>query len=191
MNYLAELEAITAIHRETLCRLKFTAFDVDGVLTDGTLHYQANGEATKIFSVKDGVGLKLLTDMGIHVAVITAKDSDMVRRRMMDLGIRNYFPGTKNKLEVVSKLAGDHELTLDQFCYVGDDMVDLPVLSAVGMSICPKDAYPLVRQESKIVLEVEGGKGVARAVADILLYARGKYQQAYQLTTSPTFERKR
>lgn len=191
MSYLAELDSLTKAHRASLCKIKLAAFDVDGVLTDGMLHYQADGEATKIFNVKDGVGLKLLADMGIQVAVISAKQSAMVERRMQDLGVANYFPGTKDKLKVINKLASDHQLTLEQCCYVGDDMVDLPVLGAVGMSICPNDAYPLVRQEAKIVLPTGGGQGVARIVADSILYAQDNYQKAYQLSTLPEFERKR
>lgn len=191
MTYLAELSDLAGAHSVALADIKMVVFDVDGVLTSGHLHYQAQGEAIKVFHVRDGVGLKLLQDMGIHVAVVTAKDSDMVHRRISEMGIAHYVPGCKDKRSAVARLAQELNLELSQCCFVGDDMVDLPAMMDVGVSVCPKDAYPLVSEKADIALTVNGGQGVARLVCDLILNAQGRCEEAYQLTTTETFERKR
>ena len=191
MTYLDRIERLIGSHQEKLADIKLVAFDVDGVLTNGELHYQADGEVMKVFHVKDGVGLKLLQDFGLEVVVVSAKDSAMVKKRMCDLGIDSYFPGSKNKLAVISSLCDKRGISLDQCAFVGDDMVDVPVMSATGVSFCPRDAYELVAEKADIVLDLDGGKGVARMVADMLLVAKNEYDQAYQLATTSLFERKR
>ena len=97
MTYLDRIERLIGTHQEKLADIKLVAFDVDGVLTNGELHYQADGEVMKVFHVKDGVGLKLLQDFGLEVVVVSAKDSPMVKKRMCDLGIDSYFPGSKKQ----------------------------------------------------------------------------------------------
>jgi 3-deoxy-D-manno-octulosonate 8-phosphate phosphatase (KDO 8-P phosphatase) len=175
----------------TIQNISLVVFDVDGVLTDGRLYYGSTGEELKVFNVKDGVGLKLLPDQNIQVAVVTAKDSAMVTQRMNDLGISHYFKGVKDKLSVVNKLCNTLNINPEQVCYVGDDMVDLPVMQKVGVSICPADAHTLIQMNASIVLPIGGGQGVARLVCDLILNSKGILQQAYQLATTPHFERDR
>jgi 3-deoxy-D-manno-octulosonate 8-phosphate phosphatase (KDO 8-P phosphatase) len=170
---------------------RLVVFDVDGVLTDGRLFYTDSGESLKAFHVRDGVGLKLLSDMGIAVAIVTAKDSAMVAKRVSELGIQHYFPGTKNKKETVTVLAKHLAIELEDVVFIGDDMVDVPAMSIVGASFCPNDAYSYVQQLVDEVLPVSGGQGVARYVCDLVLTAQGKYDQAYNLTMDAAFERKR
>jgi 3-deoxy-D-manno-octulosonate 8-phosphate phosphatase (KDO 8-P phosphatase) len=191
MTYLAELDAYIDPVKESLKRVRLVIFDVDGVLTDGHLNYNDIGESLKRFHVRDGVGLKLLADMGVHVAIVTAKDSLMVKNRMNELGIQHYFPGVKDKLELTLKLASSLNVGLEECAFVGDDMVDLPPMQAVGISFCPSDAYPLISEMADIVLAVPGGKGVARLVCDILLQSKGQFEAAYQLASSSAFERNR
>ncbi|MDB9894945.1 HAD-IIIA family hydrolase [Reinekea forsetii] len=171
--------------------IKLVVFDVDGVLTDGRLYYSAQGEALKVFNVKDGVGIKLLNDCQVQVAIMTAKDSPMVAQRMADLGIKHYFAGVKDKRFQLDALATQEALAPAQLCFVGDDMVDLPAMSLAGVGICPADAYSLVRQAADLVTPMEGGQGVARFVCDLILRAQGQYDRAYEQAMTPQFEKNR
>lgn len=191
LTYLDNLVAETLPLKSKLSDVALVVFDVDGVLTDGRLYYGPDGEELKVFNVKDGVGLKLLPDQNIHIAVVTAKSSDMVTRRMEDLGVSRYFKGVKDKLAVVNELCADLNIGLEKVCYVGDDMVDLKVMEQVGLSVCPADAYALVQKNTDIVLPVSGGEGVARLVCDLILNAKGLMKDAYQLAATPHFERDR
>jgi 3-deoxy-D-manno-octulosonate 8-phosphate phosphatase (KDO 8-P phosphatase) len=176
---------------DKLRQIKLVVFDVDGVLTDGKLYYSTTGEATKVFHVRDGVGLKLLGDMGISVAVITAKNSPMVAKRMQELGIQHYFAGVKNKKTQVEELAASLSVSLDNIAFVGDDMVDVPAMQIVTLSMCPNDAYEYVREGVDHIVPVAGGMGVARYVCDLILKEQGLYQKAYEKSMSAEFERNR
>ena len=171
--------------------IKLVVFDVDGVLTDGRLYYAPQGEALKVFHVKDGVGIKLLQDCQVQVAIMTAKDSPMVAQRMADLGIKHYFAGVKDKRFQLDALATQEGLAPAQLCFVGDDMVDLPAMSLAGVGICPADAYRLVRQAADLVTPMAGGQGVARYVCDLILMAQGQYDRAYEQAMTPQFEKNR
>ncbi|WP_320822601.1 HAD-IIIA family hydrolase [Reinekea sp.] len=171
--------------------IKLVVFDVDGVLTDGRLYYSPTGEALKVFNVKDGVGIKLLRDCQVQVAIMTAKDSSMVAKRMADLGIEHYFPGVKDKGLQLDALATRQGLDSAQLCFVGDDMVDLPAMAIAGVGICPQDAYSLVRQAADLITPMGGGQGVARYVCDVILQAKGQYESAYQMAMAPQFEKDR
>ncbi|PTY36653.1 3-deoxy-manno-octulosonate-8-phosphatase [Saccharospirillum sp. MSK14-1] len=177
--------------KQTLASIRLVAFDVDGVLTDGKLYYGADGEALKVFHVRDGVGMKLLADHGIAVAVVSAKDSPMLARRMRDLGIQHYFPGCRDKLQCVRELSQELAIAMNQTVFIGDDMVDLKVMAECGLGIAPLDAYPVVRDQADWVLSSRGGEGVAREVADLILNAQNQYDDAYSLAATPGFERKR
>jgi 3-deoxy-D-manno-octulosonate 8-phosphate phosphatase (KDO 8-P phosphatase) len=191
MTYLDKLTREVEPIKEALSQIKLVAFDVDGVLTNGELHYSASGEATKIFHVRDGVGLKLLSDIGIVVVIISAKKSEMLERRIAELGVKEYVLGAKNKLVVLSEIADRHSIALSECCFVGDDIVDIKPMEKSGISFAPSNAYPLVSEVADITLDVKGGEGVARKVADYLLAAQGAYETAYQLASSEKFERDR
>lgn len=182
---------MTSAVQQKLADLRLVAFDVDGVLTDGRLYYGAEGEVLKVFHVRDGVGMKLLADHKVAVAVISAKDSPMLARRMSDLGVQHYFPGTSDKQQCLLELCQTLAISQQQAAFVGDDMVDLRVMDVCGLGIAPADAYPVVRDNADIVLTCRGGEGVAREVADLILTAQDQYQQAYSVAATPVFERKR
>lgn len=169
--------------------IKLAVFDVDGVLTDGTLVYGANGEEVKHFNVKDGVGLKLLPLYGIAVAVISAKSSAPLTKRMQDLAIQHFYPATHDKWQCLQRLMTELELTPEQVCYVGDDVIDLKVMQRVGLSIAPADAFWLVKEHSHYQTQAAGGQGVAREVADLLLASRMDLTEAYRRAMLPEFER--
>ncbi len=191
MTYLDKLGSLLCNAPNTITDIRLVVFDVDGVLTDGRLYYTAEGESIKAFHVRDGVALKLLSDVGISVAIMTAKDSPMVRKRVEQLGVQHYFCGVKDKSKALKELVQRLGITEKKACFVGDDMVDLPPMHLSGLSICPNDAYGMVRDSVDIVLPVNGGCGVARMVCDLLLAAEDRLEECYQMTTQPEFERSR
>lgn len=170
--------------------LKLVIFDVDGVLTDGGMYYDGEGEAIKRFNVKDGVALKLLPKWGINVAVITAKDSAPLRKRMSDLEIKHVYYGCHNKAAAFDELMEKLKLEPEQVAYVGDDVIDLQVMPKVGVSVCPSDAHTLLLRHCDITLKRGAGQGVAREVADLVLSTRMKLETAYELASRPEFEKK-
>jgi len=170
--------------------LKLVIFDVDGVLTDGGLWYADAGEQVKRFNVKDGVAMKLLPKWGIDVAVITAKDSAPLRKRMRDLGVTHFYPGCHNKAEAFDEIASALGVAPEQAAYVGDDVIDLQVMPKVGVAFCPADAHVLVQRHSHFVLAKAAGQGVAREVADVILATRMSLESAYEWAQQPEFEKK-
>ena len=169
--------------------IKLVVFDVDGVLTDGTLSYSALGEEVKHFNVKDGVGIKLLSYFEVATAVISAKNSAPLTKRMQDLNVQHFYPGSKDKWPVLENLLAELSLSAEQVCYVGDDVIDLKVMKRVGLSITPQDGFWLVREQADIITEAAGGKGVAREVADLILGARMPLAEAYIKAMLPEFEK--
>ena len=160
-------------------QIKLLIFDVDGVLTDGMLSYGPEGELFKQFNVKDGVGIKLLQQQGISVAVITAKDSGPLTRRMNDLAVEHFYPGCNNKLEAFAELLDVLSLDSEQAAYVGDDVIDLPVMTRVGLSIAVQDAHAFVKKSADYITIAKGGQGVAREVADLILDAQFDLDKLY------------
>ncbi len=174
---------------EALNSLELVVFDVDGVLTDGGLLYGENGELLKRFNVKDGVALKLLPKWGVDVAIITAKDSPPLRKRMQDLGIKHFYPGCHNKADAFNELIERLNIDKKHTAYVGDDVIDLQVMPSVGVSFCPADAHVLLTRFCAISLFAGGGQGVAREVADIILASRMSLESAYGVAMKPEFEK--
>jgi 3-deoxy-D-manno-octulosonate 8-phosphate phosphatase (KDO 8-P phosphatase) len=161
-------------------KIKLVIFDVDGVLTDGMLSYGANGELFKQFNVKDGVGIKLLQQCGILVAVITAKDSSPLRLRMKDLSVEHFYPGCHDKLVAFAQLLTKLSFSCEQVAYVGDDVIDLAVMERVGLSIAVQDAHNFVKKQADYITTSKGGQGVAREVADLILGAQFDLEQLYR-----------
>lgn len=173
---------------QQLQRIKLVVFDVDGVLTDGRLCYGAQGEMLKCFNVKDGVALKLLPKWGIQVAVISAKGSESLQKRMQDLGVQHFYPNSHNKKEVLSELLSSMAVSFSDVAYVGDDVIDLQVMPLVGLPLCPYDAHILVQRHCEQILRTKGGNGVAREVCDLILASRMSLEAAYEIAEKPEFE---
>ena len=159
-------------HKDKLNKIKMLALDIDGTLTSGDLIYTANGEFIKTFNVKDGLGLKLLQEKGIIVAVISARKSSIVEFRMKELGIRFLYQGVEDKYSLVDGLTSQFMLCWDNVAYVGDDLTDIPVLEKVGFSACPSDAVDDVITKCHYTTQQPGGKGAVREVADLILKSR-------------------
>lgn len=170
--------------------LKLVIFDVDGVLTDGSMYYDGQGEMFKRFNVKDGVALKLLPKWGVEVAVITAKDSAPLHKRIGDLGIKHFYYGCHDKAAAFDELMQVLQLEPEQVAYVGDDVIDLQVMPKIGISMCPVDAHTLLLRHCDITLKRAAGQGVAREVADLVLATRMGLEEAYELAKRPEFEQK-
>jgi 3-deoxy-D-manno-octulosonate 8-phosphate phosphatase (KDO 8-P phosphatase) len=166
-------------------KIKLVIFDVDGVLTDGMLNYGPEGELFKQFNVKDGVGIKLLQQQGISVAVITAKDSKPLSQRMTDLSVRFFYPACNDKETAFNELLERLSLQKEQVAYVGDDVIDLPVMQQVGLAIAVRDAHAFVKNSADYITLTKGGQGVAREVADLILDAQFDLEQLYgQMVTA-------
>jgi 3-deoxy-manno-octulosonate cytidylyltransferase (CMP-KDO synthetase) len=160
--------------RGRLQQLGLLAFDVDGVLTDGTLHYGAQGEVHKSFDVRDGLGLQLLQRDGVEVAVVSTRSSGALAQRVADLGIRHFLPGADEKAAAVLALARELGVPPEDIGYAGDDLPDLEVFRLVGLRIAVADAHPRVRESADWVTRASGGRGAVREVADAVLEARAR-----------------
>ena len=158
-------------------RIKLMIFDVDGVLTDGSLHYGAEGEALKTFNVHDGLGIKLLQEAGVQTAIISARISAQVTRRAADLGISHLHQGGHDKLTPFNALLDKTGLTAEQVGFIGDDIVDLPILGRVGFAVAVPNGRAEVLARAHHVTAAHGGRGAVREVCELLLRAQGSYER--------------
>ncbi len=161
-------------------KIKLIVFDVDGVLTDGKLYLGENGNEYKAFNTRDGLGLVMLKNAGYHVAVITGRSSKIVSERMEALGINYLYQGQENKKEALMDILGKLGLSPEESAYLGDDLIDLPAMNRVGLSIAVNDAHPFVIKSAHAVTENRGGKGAAREVCEFILKAQGKLDDILQ-----------
>lgn len=155
--------------------IKLALFDVDGVLTDGTLNYGAGGEQTKAFNALDGHGLKMLQSAGIVVGIISARSSPALQTRMSDLGIEHSYLGVNDKKAVFATLVSQLNLNKQQCSFTGDDVIDMPVMSECGLKFSVLNGHFIVRDYADWVAPFSGGRGAVRAVCDVLLYSQKKY----------------
>lgn len=154
--------------------LKLMAFDVDGVLTDGSLFYTEDGKELKAFNTLDGQGLKMLQKAGIRLAIITGRKSGCVEHRARNLGIDLLYQGVEDKRQVMSTLVRKLGYSFAEAGYMGDDVVDLPVMRACGFSAAPGNAHELVKRHASYTTQREGGRGAVREACEYLLQARGQ-----------------
>lgn len=158
---------------ERAARIRLVIFDVDGVLTDGSLFLGDDGQEYKAFNSRDGHGMVTLQETGVLLAVITGRTSEVVRLRMESLGIAHVYQGRRDKLPAFDELKGALGLTDGEIAFVGDDVVDLPIMRRVGLAIAVADAHPLVRQHAHWSTGMAGGRGAAREVCELILEAQG------------------
>ncbi len=159
---------------EKAAQVRLLIFDVDGVLTDGSLFLGDDGQEYKAFHSRDGHGIKMLMGHGVEVAIITGRSSQVVEHRMMNLGVTRVYQGQLDKTKAFAALLADMELQPEQVAYVGDDVVDLPVMRKVGLAIAVQDAHALVKQHAHWQTPNGGGRGAARDVCEMILEAQGK-----------------
>jgi 3-deoxy-D-manno-octulosonate 8-phosphate phosphatase (KDO 8-P phosphatase) len=166
-------------------KLKLMAFDVDGVMTDGSLYYTDEGIEIKAFNTLDGHGLKMLQQSGVAVAIITGRRARCVELRAQNLGIKHLFQGVENKLEQMQALLDELLIHPEEAGYMGDDIVDLPVMTALGFSATPADGHALVNRHANFVTTRGGGRGAVREVCDFILHAQGKLEPALAAYLTP------
>ncbi|OBX37269.1 3-deoxy-D-manno-octulosonate 8-phosphate phosphatase KdsC [Halomonas elongata] len=160
---------------DRLRQVRLLALDVDGVLSDGRLYFQTDGDEIKAFHTLDGHGIKLVQAAGIEVALITGRDSPMVSRRASALGITHLHQGISHKLPVLRQLCERLGIELDQVAYCGDDMPDLAAIHQSGVGISVPGAPSYIRQHADWVTERPGGHGAVREICDALLQAQGQW----------------
>lgn len=168
--------------KQRAAQIKLLIFDVDGVLTDGSMLFTEEGKLYKAFYAQDGLGMMMLQRTGVTIAVISGGDpSAAVERRMNHLGIKYIFQGHQKKLPVYQKLCEELSLTANQTAYVGDDLNDIPVLKVAGLGVAVANAHPLLQQYAHWQTERTGGRGAAREVCELIMQAQGTWttQQAH------------
>lgn len=153
--------------------IKLLLFDVDGVLTDGTIWMDGSGEVLKGFHVQDGLAVALLRAHGVRCGVLSGKSSAALDARIAQLGFDVAVTGHLGKRDALDSIIADQEVSLDEVAYVGDDVVDLPLAGEVATFYAPRDAHQLVLSAADVVLSSRGGRGAAREAAEHLLSARG------------------
>jgi len=157
-------------------KVKVMIFDVDGVLTDGTLTYDADGEVTKTFYVLDGLGIQMLNKTGVKTAIISARNSPIVVKRAKDLGIHHVHQGMHDKRVALATLLQETGVTAEECGYIGDDVIDLPLLLRVGFAVTVPTGHAEVQHRAHYVTRAAGGRGAVREVCDMIMRAQGTYE---------------
>jgi 3-deoxy-D-manno-octulosonate 8-phosphate phosphatase (KDO 8-P phosphatase) len=164
--------------REKAEKIQWIFLDVDGVLTDGGIIYDSRGGESKIFHVRDGHGIKLAQRAGLRFAFITGRASEIVSWRARELGVEEVHQGAKKKLEAYDEITQRLRLTDEKIAYIGDDLIDIPVLQRVGLSAVVSDADVETRAQADLILSYCGGRGAVREFVEIILKAQGKWEEA-------------
>lgn len=159
-------------------QVRLMGFDIDGVMTDGRLYFSPAGDELKAFFTRDGLGLKMLADAGVKLAIITGRDSPIVARRAENLGIRLVLQGVENKRAAMAALLEREGLCFAEAGYMGDDIVDLDVMAACAFSATVADGHSLVRQLADVVATAPAGAGAVREICELILAAQGNWQRA-------------
>ncbi len=150
--------------------------DVDGVLTNGTIVYTDAGEEHKCINTQDGLGIRLLLQEGIRVVLISGRDSTAVTGRARDLGLTDVYQGIDDKVAVFEKLVQERTIAPEEVCFVGDDLVDLPLLTRVGFAVAVANAVEDVKQNADYITTNAGGRGAVREVCELILKSQGKWE---------------
>ena len=156
--------------------IRLLILDVDGVLTDGRLYFDAKGETLKVFHVRDGHGLKMAQRAGVEVAFVSGRRSDATYHRAKELGISRFHEGVRDKVAVMEEITAAMQIQPAEVAAVGDDLVDLPLMARVGLSVAVADAVPEVLAAAHWVTSLPGGRGAVREVCDLLIKAQGKWE---------------
>lgn len=173
-----QFDKLPATVLERARNTRLVIFDIDGVLTDGSLFYDNQGQEYKAFNSKDGHGIRMLLESGLEMALITGRKSELVLHRADNLKVPRdrIWQGYRDKRPAFDDLLAKTGLKAENIAYVGDDVVDLPVMAQVGFAIAVQDAHYFVRQHAHWVTEATGGRGAAREVCELLLHTQGKLQ---------------
>jgi 3-deoxy-D-manno-octulosonate 8-phosphate phosphatase (KDO 8-P phosphatase) len=161
-------------------RIRLLILDIDGVLTDGSLYFDAKGETLKVFNVQDGHGIKMAQRGGIEVALVSGRHSDAAFHRARELSINRFYESVRDKVAILEQLQAALKVTAPEVAAVGDDLVDLPLFHRVGLGVAVADAVPEAKAAAHWVTSRPGGKGAVREVCDLILKARGQWEEIVQ-----------
>lgn len=162
-------------YKELLTDITTFIFDVDGVLTDGTITVTTDGEMLRTMNIKDGFALKTAIDAGYNMCIISGGSNEGVRKRLAGLGIKDIYLGAHNKIEQLDAYLNKNNIKKSQVLYMGDDIPDYPVMILAGLPCCPQDAVPEIKAISKYISHKNGGKGAVRDVIEQVLKMHGKW----------------
>ncbi|WP_158972156.1 3-deoxy-manno-octulosonate-8-phosphatase KdsC [Paraglaciecola sp. L3A3] len=161
---------------QRLKKIKLLACDVDGVFSDGRIYMGQDGEELKAFHTKDGYGIKAIQKMGIEVAIITGRSSNMVETRMTSLGVKHILQGCENKRPALEKLQAELGLNTNSTAAIGDDMPDIGMFQLSALNVCVQDGHPVVANSAHYVTRTKGGFGAVRELCDLILLANNQLQ---------------
>jgi len=150
-------------------KIKLLAMDVDGVLTDAGMYYSENGDELKKFNTRDGMGISMLQQKGIIIAIITGENTGIINRRSKKLNIKEVFQGVKDKKEIIINLCKKYNIDREEIAYIGDDINDLDVIKFVGLGATVADGMEVVKEHSKYVTSLKGGEGAVREFCEYIL----------------------
>jgi 3-deoxy-D-manno-octulosonate 8-phosphate phosphatase (KDO 8-P phosphatase) len=167
-------------------RVRLLILDVDGVLTDGSLYFGPRDELFKVFHVRDGHGIKMAQRGGVEVAFLSGRRSDPAFLRAKELGVNRYYEGLRDKVPVLEELCNILGLSPEEVAAVGDELVDLPLFHRVGLAVAVADAVPEVKAAAHWVTVNPGGQGAVREVTDLILKARGDWEELLTVWRPPT-----
>lgn len=162
---------------ECAAKIRLLICDVDGVLSNGLIYMGNQGEELKAFHVRDGYGIRCLKKSGVEVAIITARSAELVKNRAQTLSITHLYQGQVDKSLAYKELLTKLNCQPEQVAYIGDDLIDLPVMNEVGLSVAVADAHPVVRKKAHYITRIVGGQGAVREVCDLILFAKEKFAQ--------------
>jgi len=163
---------------QKLKRIKLLLLDVDGVMTDGSVIYDDTGKETKVFNIKDGLGIRLLMDAGIDVGIVTGRSSKALLHRCDNLGISLVFEEIRDKARVLEVISKEKGVRAADIAFVGDDLVDIPLMKKVGLSVAVSDAHEKVIEHADMVTAARGGAGAVREVCEAIMKAQGLWEKA-------------
>ena len=193
LGFLEELRTAERVRRPSVTKrlsaevrkqveaVKLLVLDVDGVMTDGRLYYHDDGTESKAFDVRDGHGIKMLKQAGIETVLISGRSSPLVEKRAADLGIKDVVQGVRDKVPVLEKLLSEKKVGIEETAYVGDDVVDLPVMNRVRFAVAVADASEYLFDIAHYVTLAQGGKGAVREVAELILGVQNKWDKVAQV----------
>lgn len=166
-------------YKEIMNDITTFIFDVDGVLTDSSVHITPTGEMLRIMNIRDGFAMKAAIESGYHVCIISGGSNEGVRIRLKNLGITDIYLGTPNKVETFKEYCGIYQINPEQVLYMGDDIPDYHVMQLVGLPTCPQDASPEIKAISNYISHKNGGKGAVRDVIEQVMKVQGKWHLYY------------
>ena len=170
---------------QRIAKIKLIILDVDGVMTDGGLIIGDDGQEYKRFHARDGLGLRMLQSSGIEVAIITGRTSSVVRHRAEEMGIKHLYQGRRQKLPAYQELCSTLSLDRSQTAFMGDDVVDLPIMMQAGLSLSVADGHALVHQYAHWVSQAKGGCGAVREACELIMHYQGTLENQMQQYLNP------